>query len=412
MTENCDEQKIQRFIKIYPWYAGLSADLLFWIAIDSLFFTVVRNLSHAQLVSLTSVSVIGGILLQAPVLFVIKKAGNTAAVRIGTALLLISSLFMAFGNNYYLIAVGKVLYEVAFTFKNMNSAMLENNLTLVGKSDEFIKYRTKANTIYAVVTMLISFVAGFMFNINSFLPVMSASFFCAVTFALSFFMRDYSEKGGKTARAGKTKKNDGEKIHYTKTIILILLSFGLFYPIANSGQSNGKLLIQDVLLENTGVDATSLILSGVLAFSRIIRVISNATFYKIHIRFKNKVGVALAMLLSLSTLFFIIGYYLPAPLAVKVSVMSLGYLVILFIRDPFKVYAENILLKAVTIDKQQTMLTALDFFRKVVRALISISFAALLTVNPLILVIIILFALSAVEIIISFLLYKNAFPKP
>ncbi|MBQ9387826.1 MAG: hypothetical protein IJU01_04095, partial [Lachnospiraceae bacterium] len=140
--------------------------------------------------------------------------------------------------------------------------------------------------------------------------------------------------------------------------------------------------------------------------------ISNATFYKIHIRFKNKVGVALAMLLSLSTLFFIIGYYLPAPLAVKVSVMSLGYLVILFIRDPFKVYAENILLKAVTIDKQQTMLTALDFFRKVVRALISISFAALLTVNPLILVIIILFALSAVEIIISFLLYKNAFPKP
>ena len=92
--------------------------------------------------------------------------------------------------------------------------------------------------------------------------------------------------------------------------------------------------------------------------------------------------------------------------------MSLGNLVILFIRDPFKVYAENILLKAVTIDKQQTMLTALDFFRKVVRALISISFAALLTVNPLILVIIILFALSAVEIIISFLLYKNAFPKP
>lgn len=41
-----DENKLKRFNKIFPWYDGLSGDLLFWIAIDTLFLTVVKNLQH------------------------------------------------------------------------------------------------------------------------------------------------------------------------------------------------------------------------------------------------------------------------------------------------------------------------------------------------------------------------------
>lgn len=31
-----EENKLKKFNTIYPWYAGLSGDLLFWIAIDTL----------------------------------------------------------------------------------------------------------------------------------------------------------------------------------------------------------------------------------------------------------------------------------------------------------------------------------------------------------------------------------------
>ena len=62
------EQEIKKFNKIYKWYAGFSGDLLFWIAIDSLFLTVVKKLTASQIVSLTCIPLILCVFLQ-PVLY-------------------------------------------------------------------------------------------------------------------------------------------------------------------------------------------------------------------------------------------------------------------------------------------------------------------------------------------------------
>ena len=58
MEKEMEENKLKRFNKIFPWYDGLSGDLLFWIAIDTLFLTVVKKFTAAQIVSLTSISMI------------------------------------------------------------------------------------------------------------------------------------------------------------------------------------------------------------------------------------------------------------------------------------------------------------------------------------------------------------------
>lgn len=64
---------ISKFNKIFPWYNGLSSDLLFWVAIDTLFLTVVKKFNAAQIVSLTTLSMITCIILQIPLLKIIKK---------------------------------------------------------------------------------------------------------------------------------------------------------------------------------------------------------------------------------------------------------------------------------------------------------------------------------------------------
>ena len=152
-----EQKKIDRFNKIFPWYSGLSGDLLFWVAIDTLFLTVVKKLNASQIVSLTTIGLIICIILQIPLLKMIKKIGNTNSVRLGSLLLLVSSLLLTFGTNYLSIALGKVAYEVAFTFQNMANAILKNNLELQNKSNEYIKIKTNSNTIYAVVTMIVAF---------------------------------------------------------------------------------------------------------------------------------------------------------------------------------------------------------------------------------------------------------------
>ena len=149
-----EQEKMTKFNKIFPWYAGLSGDLLFWVAIDTLFLTVAKNFNASQIVSLTTVSLITCIALQVSLLKIIKKIGNTNSVRLGSMLLLVSSLLLTFGQNYIVIALGKVIYEIAFTFQNMANAVLKNNLELQNRNNEYIKVKTKSNTIYATVTRL------------------------------------------------------------------------------------------------------------------------------------------------------------------------------------------------------------------------------------------------------------------
>lgn len=355
---------------------------------------------------LTSISLITCILLQVPLLNIIKRIGNTKSVRLGSLLLLISSILLTFGTNYIIIVIGKILYEVAFTFQNMINAVLKNNLELQNRENEYIKFRTNANTIYAVVTMIISFVASIIFNINNYLPMIGCILFCFICFVLSLNMIDYSNNDCIKEKTYEKKKDKPKKIRYSKIIIFIIISYGLFYPIVNSGQSNGKLFIQQELLKNFDVEKTALIIGGILCISRIVRVISNISFNKIHKKYKDKVGFLLPFLLSLSLCLMVGGYLITYSIILKILIMSLGYIIILFIRDPFKVYMQDLALKKVEKEQQQSLLTTLDLSRKIVRSIMSLSFTAILVNNPMIVVITILIILSVIEIFISLYLYR------
>ena len=399
-----EENKLKRFNKIFPWYDGLSGDLLFWVAIDTLFLTVVKNFTASQIVSLTSISMIINILLQVPLLKIIHKIGNTKSVRLGSFLLLISSILLTFGKNYITIVIGKIFYEMAFTFQNMINAVLKNNLELQHTENEYIKYRTKANTIYAAVTMIISFVASIMFNINNYLPMIGCITFCVICFILSWYMVDYSKDNKKPIE--KNKETGKGKIKYTKIIIFILLSYGLCYPMVNSGQSNGKLFIQQELLKLYDVEKTSLVIGAILCVSRIVRLLSNIKFDKIHKKYEDKVGIMLPVGLLISLILMLIGYNVSNMPVMKFVIMGFGYVIILFIRDPFKVYMQDLALKNTDKNRQQTLLTTMELSRKIVRTIISLSFTTILLKYPMVLVISILTVLSIIEIFVSIYLYK------
>lgn len=396
-------EKFVKFNKVFPWYSGLSGDLLFWVAIDTLFLTVVKNLNASQIVYLTTISLIVCILLQVPLLKIIRKIGNTNSVRLGSFLLLVASILLTFGNKYFVIALGKIFYEVAFTFQNMANAILKNNLDLQNKNEDYIKIKTKSNTIYAAVTMIISFIASILFNLNNYLPMFCCILFCLICFRLSFEIIDFSNYD--KVKENKSKKRK-VKIKYSTLIIILIISYGLFYPIVNSGQQNGKLFIQQELLKSFNVEKTALIIGAILCISRIIRLISNIIFNKIHKKYKEKVGVILPILLSISLILMIIGSFLSNLLILKFVIMSLGYVIILFIRDPFKVYMQDLALNKVNSEYQQSLLTTMELSRKIVRAIISFSFSLILINNPMILVISILLILSIIEILISIKLYK------
>lgn len=142
-----DEKKLKISNKLYPIFSGLTMDLLFWTAINTIFLTNVKGFLASQMNSMISVGLIVTILLQ-PIIFKnIKKIGNIKSIRLGVFLSLISALIFTFANTYALILVGEILYEIAFLFKYMDSLILRKNLKYENRTDDFIKYHSKASTI-------------------------------------------------------------------------------------------------------------------------------------------------------------------------------------------------------------------------------------------------------------------------
>ena len=397
------EKRINRSINLFPFYYGFTADLLFYIAIDTLFLSLVKNFTAAEIVSLTSLSQLLSIALQVPILYVIKKIGNTASVRSGALFLLLSALFITFGKTYLLVLIGRFFHDVAVIIRNASIVALENNLDLVDRKGDFIKIRTSANTVYAVITMLISFVASYMFTLNNYLPMYGCIATCSIGLMITLFMKDYSPYN--KALPNKTKKAR-TKIQYNKLLIITIILYALFYSVVTSGQNEGKLFIQQNVLLDFDVDTTALIIGAVVCVSRIIRVISNLVFVKLYKKFRDKMGVLLPVLLSSSIAFMLFGSLIPE-IITKIVIMALGYTIILFIRDPFYIYVQDVVFENTPKEQHQTLLTILTFGTKLVTAGLGLAFSAILVGQPMIVVIAILFGISISGILLSLKVYRE-----
>ncbi len=387
---------------MFPWYSGLTSDLLFYIAVDTLFLTIVKNFSPAEIVSVTSLSQLVCIALQFPVLFMIKKIGNTASVRVGAFSLLLSAVFITFGKSYFLVLLGRIFHDVSLTFKNASIVALENNLELLDRKGDFVRYRASANTVYAVITMLISFVASFMFNLNNYLPMICCITACAIGFILTLFMKDYSSYN---RIAYKKETSPRVKVKYNSLIIVAIILYSLFYSIVTNGQNEGKLFIQQNILLDFDVDNTSLIIGAIICVSRIVRVISNVIFEKLYKKYQDKMGIALPSLLASSIALLLFGSFIPQ-IVVKIAVMAIGYTIILFIRDPFKLYMQDVLFAHTPKEEHQTLLTVMEFGVKIATAGIGLGFSAVLLSHPMTVVIAIMLLISVIEIILGVFLYR------
>ena len=397
----CNESNyINKFIKIYPFLKGFTDDLLFFIAIDTLFLTVVKGLSAQEIVLLTTISSFFSIICRLLLIKVIRKIGNTYSVRLGMSLLLISAIFITFGTNYFWLILGKIIYEISWVFKDMENVMLKNNLTVIGKENEYAKIANKGMIVYAFLTFIVSLTSGIIFNINPYLPMIICILICIVANIIYFFMKDVSNNNITNCNVTKNKK-----IKLSKFIIVILISYAIFFGVVTAGQQNSKLLIQYELSDLYNTTKVSLYLGIIVAFSRIARLLSTIVFGKVYSKLKDKSMIVLAIMLLGAFLFIMLGYFCPITY-LKFLLMSVGFCLILSARDPFRLYTQDVVLKITTPEEHQVAISYIQFARKVGTTMCSLVISAILLKWPLIYVIFEISILAIIEIIITLKLYK------
>lgn len=405
-TEEMESEKLKRrkallTNRIIPYFIGISGDLMFFIAINTLFLTVVKGLSATQISFLSTVTSLSYILMQIPALKLIQKIGNIKAIRLGTIMLLCSALLITFGNNYIAIIIGYILYQPSFLFKKMEHVVLKNNLAYLNKQDDYIKLANKSNIIYAVITTLIALIAGNIFAINHYMPMYLCLSICIINIVLSFCIFEANGNYQKIE-----KKETKKKIKLSKLIGIILTSFALLYPIINVGQSNTTLLIQYNLQQYFDVGLTATYLSFIIVSSRIARILGNILFGKLYIKFKDKVNLILSTVVILAFACVLIGSCLEFSIIVKFIWMTIGFDLILAVRDPFDTYMTDLLLKNTVLEEQQKAISYLQLSRRIVATMINLLFSLLLLKIDLFYMIICLMIFAIIGLGINIKLYK------
>lgn len=354
-------ERVEKSNKIYPIYYGLSSDLVFWIAINTLFLSTVKNLSAFQINSLTTISTILAIVLYFFASNIINKIGNITSVRLANLLLLLSSLLLTFSKSYFFLLLGQILYEFAFVFKAIDSVILIKNLKYLKKEEKYLEIKNKGTTIYSLITMIISLISGFLFNINPYLPMFICVFICTINLILSMFIVEADIK---------EEPNTKTSVKISKLVVYIILIYGLLYGIIVIGQNNAKLFMQYRLNEVINIEKTAIILSFIVFASRLVRLISNLTFMKIYNVLKNKIIILMEFLLLVSYVLFVIGNFIRNGI-IAALIMAIGFIIFLWLRDPIENLLTELLMKNTKVDEREQTIIYFQFFRKLTTFLLS-----------------------------------------
>lgn len=354
-------ERVEKSNKIYPIYYGLSSDLVFWIAINTLFLSTVKNLSAFQINSLTTISTILSIVLYFFASKIINKIGNITSVRLANLLLLLSSLLLTFSKSYFFLLLGQILYEFAFVFKAIDSVILIKNLKYLKKEEKYLEIKNKGTTIYSLITMIISLISGFLFNINPYLPMFICVFICTINLILSMFIVEADIK---------EEPNTKTSVKISKLVVYIILIYGLLYGIIVIGQNNAKLFMQYRLNEVINIEKTAIILSFIVFASRLVRLISNLTFMKIYNVLKNKIIILMEFLLLVSYVLFVIGNFIRNGI-IAALIMAIGFIIFLWLRDPIENLLTELLMKNTKVDEREQTIIYFQFFRKLTTFLLS-----------------------------------------
>lgn len=399
---NLNDKRIMLSNKIYPIFYGLSSDLIFFIAINTLFLTSVKGLTSSEINFMTTIGVLVALVFYLLSHKIINKIGNLYSIRLGTLLLLISSILFTISTNIIFFVLAEIFYEVGFVFKCVDQVVLNNNLIYQNKEDDFIKIKTKATTIYSIATMIATLITGFLFNISPYLPMIICILICFNNFIMSHYIFEVDQDNK------ELKLDKKNKFKFNKIIITTILVYGLIYGTLVVCQTNDKLFIQYELQDFLKASSVTFMISIILFLSRVSRLLINIVFGKIYDRFKNKTLYMIYLGLLISVLLFVVGKIFFTPMYGSI-IMAIGFILLLVLRDPTDNLLSNILLKNTRKEDKGKVILYFQFTRRMVVFILSLLATMILTKYELIhlYIVLLIFILLYIFMVIKLLSLIN-----
>ena len=181
---------MQRNVKLFPIYKLFSYDILFYYAISILYLTGVKGFSVSQVALLSSIYSFTAIISQIPASIVADKIGLKNSMIIGNIFIMIWGIFYLVVPTFNIFLIGDIFCAFGFALKGVSeSPFIYSTLKKIGKVTDFAKVESKGSSLYFIVEAIASIIAGYLYFINPYLPLIFACTCSLIAVILAFYMK-------------------------------------------------------------------------------------------------------------------------------------------------------------------------------------------------------------------------------
>lgn len=312
-------------MKLYPVYRTLATDVLFFNAIKVLFLTQVKGFSNANVVFMESIYAFFKMTLQIPMTVIVSKLGTRKSVILGNIFWILEVVLMMLSKNYFMIILSQLASAIGWSCKSIAEAPMLNKSIPEGhlKGKIFSKIDSKGYSRYCYISAITTVMAGFLYEINPYIPVIFTIVFMVFALIISFNFIDIKEEKVKTVKESINEVKDG--------FVFILKSPRLKSLLLMLGFMWGMICLfgtyQTTLLKDINVSAKYI--GIILAILDIVQGMSATKANKFNEKHANKtliyISLRMAIGIAIAGGIVLIGLYRIPMLAIIVFTYILRY---------------------------------------------------------------------------------------
>ena len=367
-------------VNLYTRYKMLSWDLLFYYAIIFLFFTQTKGISAADVLLAESFYPIFKMLFLIPATILIDSLGKRKSLIIGNFFLFLSILTYIIGLNFAFIVVGELLSAIGFIIKGVcESNMIYDSLEKDEKrGTRFAKIEGKGTSYYYYIDAVSSVIAGFLFSVNGYIPMILCLICTVISLYLSTKFKDIDEK----------HKVDKYKIYKEcKDLFNSFRLFGksprlknlIFFGALISAIILSLTMLRSSIMQDIGIPSEYFgIIFAVLGLVSGIAAKNENRFHK---KFRNRTLTSLAIPLTFSCI--VIGVFCSVNLGygANMAVVLMAFLVQYIARGPFYPLIKQYMNNFTTASLRNKISSSFNLLENILRFLITFAASNLLRVT-------------------------------
>ena len=299
-----EKQRMRKInMKLFPIYKALSWDLLFYYTINFLFLTQIKNISASDVVLTDSFYALFVMILQIPINIIIAFLGKKKSIVIGNFLLVVHMIVIIFSRNIFDLILANFISAIGFGLKEtVASALLKESIPPSKyKNQIFSKLNSKGSTWYYVLEMSSKIIAGYLFVINGYLPMVCSLIVLIIATVISMGFIEPNKK----AKANFKKAMEVNEIEDVKSgfkfvlkserLKALILSAAFICTLLNILGNYEVSLLEDIKL-------SAIVIGYAGAIKSLVSAIASKRENKFNNIFKNKSLTVLSLSLSISAL--------------------------------------------------------------------------------------------------------------